>query len=102
MTRDAGMSDDDYVAMIEADITYDDHAAEVARLRERIAELEAQGGDVDHACRMLRDAMVAAGAYEFSITAHGKVTIARIGSGWSWGNLDDPERLPSRELGVRR
>lgn len=44
----------------------------------RIAELEAERDDVDHACRVLREAMP------------------------SGCHLDDPERLPSRVLGVRR
>lgn len=74
-------------------VTYEDHAAEVARLRERIAELEAERSDVDHACRVLRGTLEAQG---------GSVLVDRGDAPWIFCDLDNPERLPSRVLAAYR
>lgn len=86
-------------------VSHDDHAAEVTRMRERIAELEAQAADVDHACRVLRDALHTRGGGmgHVVVRADGSVYAESRHGCWS-GHLDDgdPKVLPSRVLGRRR
>lgn len=82
----------------------------VGRVRElhaRIAELEAQAGDVDAVARAMRAEAQESGCYciELTVLVDGRVEVRwQVGESatLAYCHLDDPERLPSRVLGVRR